>query len=78
MRKATYSSKSKVNVKAVWLECAKLKNKPHLMLLALGVVAAVVLRRISTSAPFALLDALSFWTDRKSIQVQEARVSSDM
>ena len=30
----------KVNVKAIWLECSELENKPHLLLLSAGVITA--------------------------------------
>ena len=33
-------NETKVNVKAIWLECSELENKPHLLLLSAGVITA--------------------------------------
>ena len=35
----------KVDVKAIWLECSELENKPHLFLLSAGVITAAGYRR---------------------------------
>lgn len=34
------SNETKVDVKAIWLECSELENKPHLLLLSAGVITA--------------------------------------
>ena len=39
-KQCTRLDKTKVNVEAIWLECPELENKPHLLILSAGVVAA--------------------------------------
>ena len=44
VKKRAVLNNRKVNIKAVWLECTKLKNKPHLMLLTAEVKATAALK----------------------------------
>ena len=39
-KQCTCLNETTVDVKAIWLECSELKNKPHLLLLLAGVITA--------------------------------------
>ena len=39
-KQCTCLNETKVDVKAIWLECSELENKPHLLLLSVGVITA--------------------------------------
>ena len=39
-KQRTRLNKTKVNVEAIWLECPKLENKPHLLILSAGDITA--------------------------------------
>ena len=39
-KRCTYLNETKIDVKAIWLECSELENKSHLLLLSAGVITA--------------------------------------
>ena len=39
-KERTRLNEIKVNVEAIWPECSKLENKPHLLILSAGVITA--------------------------------------
>jgi len=39
-KQRTRLNKTKVNVKAFWLKCPELENKPHLLILSAAVITA--------------------------------------